>query len=93
MKMLSSRQQSIFFLSVTCFKLYTDALNVSIPPIFAEKLFFERFVLDPCHPCNMHLRHSFSMRLDYINASLLKLFKKFFVRTIFILVGAILTEL
>ena len=36
------------FRYVRCFKLYTDTLNVSIPPIFAEKLFFEHFVLDLC---------------------------------------------
>ena len=49
--MLSSRQLSIFFVYVTCFKLYTDTLNVSMPPIFAEKLVFEHFVLEPC-TCN-----------------------------------------
>ena len=49
--MLSSRQKSIIFLYVTCFKLYTDTLIVLIPPIFVEKLFFEHFVLEPC-TCN-----------------------------------------
>ena len=33
------------------FQALHGTLNVSIPPIFAEKLFFEHFVLEPC-TCN-----------------------------------------
>ena len=62
----ASLQETIGIFSLCyVFQALDRYLTVSIPPIFAEEVLFEHFVLEPWHA--MHLRCSASMRLDCID--------------------------